>query len=269
MIDLHKNEKNLRSSVDQILNAVNNVKLKNAASIQSVEKLTHAALMKLGKDALATLVEDLAKSLTTNIDLCKSAAGTLENLKTELIEVQKEQLQSVKNTVKTEMQSWSDIVKKNCSSAPTLKNMKKVVVSAVQDDARSRNFIIHGVPEDYSEYPGDVADEVLDDMWQHKNHPDVVAANFIGARKREDGRPRPIKVTFHSNESVKLVLAKAHNLKKSTVKTYHTWFISPDRNFEEQAAHQKLVAKLKDNIKADSTKFHYIKDGKVLSVDKS
>ena len=262
----------MRSSVDEILNAVNNVKLKNAASIQSVEKLTHAALMKLGKDALATFVENLAKSLTTNIDLCKSAAGTLDNFKTELIEVQKEQLQSVKNTVKTEMQSWSDIVKKNCeSSAPTLKKMKKVVVSAVQDDARSRNFIIHGVPEDYSEYPGDVSDEVLDELWQHKikTHPDVVAANFIGARKREDGRPRPIKVTFQSNESVKLVLAKAHNLKKSKVKTYHTWFISPDRNFEEQAAHQKLVAKLKDNIKADSTKFHYIKDGKVLSVDKS
>ena len=31
----------------------------------------------------------------------------------------------------------------------------------------------------------------------------------------------------------------------------------------------KNLDKLKENIKADSTKFHYIKDGKVLSVDKS
>jgi hypothetical protein len=172
----------LSSSVDQILNAVNNVKLKNIASIQSVEELTDAALMKLDKDVLATFVENLAKSLTTNIYLCKSAAGTLDNWKTELIEVQKEQLQSVKNTVNTEMQSWSDIVKNNCeSSAQNLKKTKKVVLSAVQDDAPSRNFIIHGIREDYSKHPGDVADEVLDELWQHRTHPDVVAANFIGA----------------------------------------------------------------------------------------
>ena len=107
--------------------------------------------MKCNKDTLANLIENLSKSLISNIDLCKSAAGTIDNVKSELIKVQKEQLKSVQKTVqteiKTEMESWSGIVNKNCN-ATTLKTMRKAVQPAVQEDARSRNFIIHGVSED-------------------------------------------------------------------------------------------------------------------------
>ena len=221
---------------------------------------------------LADFVENLSKSLISNIDLCKSAAGIIDNVKSELIKVQKEQLKSVQKTVqteiKTEMESWSGIVKKNCSNnAPTLKTMKKAVQSAVQEDARSRNFIIHGVSEDYSKFPSDVADELLDTIWQGHNHPDIVAANHIGVKKREDGRPRPIKVTLKSNESVKMALARAHNLKKSVTKDYHSWYIAPNRSREDQTAHHKLVAQIKESISADSSKYYYIKDGKVMSVE--
>ena len=260
--DLHKKEEVLRSSVDQILKAV---------KIGNIKELNHAALMKCNKDTLANLVENLSKSLISNIDLCKSAAGTIDNVKSELIKVQKEQLQSVQETVqteiKTEMKTWSDIARKNCANnAPTLKTMKKAVQSAVQEDTRSRNFIIHGVPEDYSKYPLDVAEEVLDVIWDYHNHPAIVAANHIGVKKRDDGRSRPIKVTLKSNESVKMALARAQNLKKSKVQCYHSWYIAPDRNREEQAIHHKLVAQLKEQISADPSKYHYIKDGKVLSV---
>ena len=96
---------------------------------------------------------------------------------------------------------------------------------------------------------------------QQNNHSDIVAANRIGVKKREDGRPKPIKVTMNSNESVKVALSRANNLKKSLCTTYHSWFIVPDRNREEQATHQKL-----EKISAEPSKYHYIKDGKVLSV---
>ena len=49
---------------------------------------------------------------------------------------------------------------------------------------------------DYSVYPGHVADEAVDELWQYRTHPYVVATNFIGARKRDNGRPRPIKLIF-------------------------------------------------------------------------
>ena len=265
--DLHTKERDLRSSVTEILNAVNSAK--NASNTSSIEELNHSGLMKLNKDILANFVEKLSKLLPSNIELCKSAAGTLDNVKTELVNVQKEQLKSVQNTVQTEMKSWTDVVKKNIqSNAPSLKKMKKVVESAVKDDERNRNFIIHGVPEDYYKTGAAVADEVINEIWQSHDAPSIVAANPIGAKKLDNGRPRPIKVTLRCSESVRMVLERAYKLKKSQTTYYHTWYITPDRNREEQAAHKKLVAQLREKITADSTKYHYIKDGRVLSVDK-
>jgi hypothetical protein len=53
-------------------------------------------------------------------------------------ELQKEQLTSVQKTVQTEMKTLSNVVKKNCeNNASSMKRMRKVVESAVQDDARS------------------------------------------------------------------------------------------------------------------------------------
>ena len=73
-------------------------------------------------------------------------------------------------------------------------------------------------------------------------------------------------MTMNSNESVKEALSRANHLKKSLCTTYHSWFVAPDRNREEQATHKKLVAQLKEKISAEPSKYHYIKDGKVLSV---
>ena len=110
--ELHKREEVLRSSLDQILKTVNNAK--NAVKTENIEELNHAALMRLNKDVLANFVENLSKSLISNIDLCKSTACTIDNVKSELIKVQKEQLKSMQKTVqteiKTEMESWSGIV---------------------------------------------------------------------------------------------------------------------------------------------------------------
>ena len=270
--DLHKKEKDCRSLLDKILFDTNNAK--NAVKTESVEALSHSALMKMNKDQLANFVESLSKSLVSSIELSKSAAGTIDELRSEKIvyqqqqiDQQKEQLTSVQQTVQTEIQSWTDIVKKNCqSNAPSYKKIQKVVQSAVRDDARSRNFIIHGASECYSQDPVGAADVLLNEIWQHLDPPAILAANFLGTKKPESGRSRPVKVTLDSNESVKMVLAKAPNLKKTN--DYRTWYITPDRTPEEQAAHKKLVAQLKDKITADSTMYHYIKDGKVMSVVK-
>ena len=46
--------------------------------------------------------------------------------------------------------------------------------------------------------------------------------------------------------------------------------IAPDRDREERLEHKKLVlvAELKQMIAAEPTKYHYIRAGKVLSIDK-
>ena len=70
----------MRSSVDQVLKGVNNANTaKNAVKIETIEELNHAALMKCNKDTMASLIENLTKSLISNIVLCKSAADTTDN----------------------------------------------------------------------------------------------------------------------------------------------------------------------------------------------
>ncbi len=226
----------------------------------------------MNKDTLATAVEKFSKLLVSNIELCKHAAGTIDKLKSEqlvyqknVIEQQQNQLDSVKKTVQTEMKSWSDVVKKNCESSTTsVKSIKNVVKSVVQDDVRSKNFIVYGVPEERKDVCKELAEEILNEIWDSHAIPQVVAASKIGTLKT--GCNRPVKVTLVSPESVKQVLARANCLKKSPTVDYHKWYIAPDRNSQERAAHQKLVVKLKQMITADSTKYHYIRDGRICSV---
>ena len=65
--DLHKKEKDCRSLLDKILFDTNNAK--NAVKTESVEALSHSALMKMNKDQLANFVESLSKSLVSSIEL--------------------------------------------------------------------------------------------------------------------------------------------------------------------------------------------------------
>ena len=62
-----------------------------SCKVQSVDEINHALLMRqscCSKDALATFVERLLKLTSANIELCKSAGGQIDRLKTERIQVQ-------------------------------------------------------------------------------------------------------------------------------------------------------------------------------------
>ena len=173
--------------------------------------------MKLTKDTLANFVEDLVKLMSKNIDICKSAAGKIDDLKTaeiktqkKMLELQEKQLQSVQATVKTEMQSWSDVVKKNCQSGiPSAKTVKKVVREVVEEDTRSKNLIIYSAHDWVTEDLSPVIDGVFNKIGLYPP-PEHLSACRIGPYKDNDGSPRPIKVTLECSESVKLALSKAH-----------------------------------------------------------
>ena len=145
-----------------------------SCKVQSVDEINHSLLMKqscCSKDALATFVERLLKLTSANIELCKSAGGQIDQLKTERIQVQQtvidlqqKQMQQVQetvkscvqNSVKTEMNLcgdepmlWSDVVQRNTkSAAPSVKSVQKAVRTAVEENVRSNNFIIYGAEEE-------------------------------------------------------------------------------------------------------------------------
>ena len=78
--DLPKTEKEFNLALKQVL---------KTNKIYSIDELNESTLMKLNKDTLAGYVENLAKLLNNNIELCKSAAGGTDKLKSEEIQGQK------------------------------------------------------------------------------------------------------------------------------------------------------------------------------------
>ena len=102
--------------------------------------------------------------------------------------------------------------------------------------------------------------------------PEILTSTRVGTQKSLENassrKPRPIKVTLASPEAVKFLLNKARKLRRTKYEHWKCVYLAPDRSREERFAHTKLVAELKKKIGEDSSKYHCIRDGKIISVDK-
>ena len=282
---LHTSEKKMKSNILELLT------LSKAASISV---LSETMLNKLNKPDLIKFVIKFASVCEDNIILCRSAAEKIDELKDnhiscqkELLESQKTQINSVQKVVKTEMKTWSDVVKKNINQNQTQqvnvtkKTMKQVLKSANEEERRSRNVMVYGVAEDLMSYTTEeekrlIAEGVeepvgLEDIVQ--NICQVVGAQFpqrntevfrIG--KEEAGKTRPVRIEFPDADVARLLLGNAHRLKKTG--SYSRVYVAPDRTKEQRSEHSKLVKKLKDMITADPSKHYYIKNGQICKTDK-
>ena len=143
--------------------------------------------------------------------------------------------------MKTEITLWSDIVKKNATSAtPSVESVQKVVRSAVEENVRSNNFIIYGAKEEEPDEDDGLGG--LDDSAEFARNlfnemcalpkPEVLTATRVGPQKTQDNtgskRPRPIKVTLASPEAVKFVLSKASKLKLNVYDHWRCIYLAPD-----------------------------------------
>ena len=75
----------------------------------------------------------------------------------------------------------------------------------------------------------------------------------------------PIKVTLRNSWSVQRVLKQAYKF-RDCGDPWNKLFISPNRTKEQQAAHQKLVKKLKEQILKDARKRWIIRNGAVVEI---
>lgn len=145
---LHAVEKEMISEIQKILKAVN---------VSSTAEINEHVLLKLSKHPLANTVLRLVKLLEKNMNICKSAAGKIDHLKSEqivnqkqLLEIQQEKMGSVQQTVKTELKSWTNILKdNNQKNQITIRSVKEAVKSVNEEEKRARNFRF-GYPDMYS-----------------------------------------------------------------------------------------------------------------------
>ena len=77
-------------------------------------------------------------------------------------------------------------------------------------------------------------------------------------RGKKQGHRRHIKVKLSSLDSVNTVLRNSRKLKGD--EKFEAVVIVPDRSIEERAIHRKLVEEMKNKIKTEPSKYHYIRD---------
>ena len=269
---LHSIEKKMKSEIARLLKATN---------VSSVADWNQKVLSdKLNKGPLSEYLSSFVKLLDSSLDLCKGAAGSIDEMKTKVMDTQsqlidrkKEELGTVSETVKTELKSWVDIVKKDNKQNRqlTTKSVKEAVKIVNQEEERSRNLIIYGVKEPAEDswensLKFDLATDTVKSITEitDTSNIDIIHSCRVGDKK--PGKIRPIKVKLESSLHVESILKNAHKLK--TNNDFKTVFLAPDRTPEQRAAHSKLVIQMKEMIKNDSSKHYFIKDDKVKFTDK-
>ena len=130
------------------------------------------------------------------------------------------------------------------------------------EEKRSRCFLIHGIEEKDNELPCEIAQNVYRKL--DFNPPKIVDSYRVG--RKTPGKPRPLKVELKHPTDALVLLKKAGKLRSTDLRSV---YLSPDRNKQEQAAHSKLVSEMRTMIKEDPSKFYFIRNNKVNSIDKN
>ena len=198
---------------------------------------------------------------------------SLINLQQEVIQKKSEQLDSVKNTVKTEMKTWASVVTKSCSgiqSTGAPKNLiRETVKSVIGEQDRSCNVVVFGAVEVKEQNSDDVP--VTDELYVTKIFEKIGVRPYYEthyrAGKEKAGTSRPLIVKLASPAMVSEVLANAKLLKES--RFYGTCFLAPDRSPEERTVHRKLIDEMKKRRGEQPEKYFYIRKGVVCCTERT
>ena len=96
-------------------------------------------------------------------------------------------------------------------------------------------------------------------------YPDTLDAYRLG--EKQEGKTQPVKVTLRNAETVRYLLRRAYKLKESD--KFKNVYLTPDRSKKDRTAHSKLVSEMRGLIEKDSTKYYFIRDGRIKWVDKN
>ena len=183
-------------------------------------------------------------------------------------------VESVQTTVKEGLRSYSQVVEESCkapSSAKLQADLKSFVKNVVEEEDRSRSFMLFGLEEETGE---DTSGKVSNVQLQLNLKPKVDVCRIgLGdkststSRDSTGRRPRPVKVTVACSAIVKEVLSRAKCLKNCA--DFRGVYVSPDRSVEQRAEHRKLVLELKQRLVDQPEKRHFIRGNEVVSAEKN
>ena len=167
---------------------------------------------------------------------------------------------SIVDSVKVELQSYSSAVQKNLPECKeqvfSSEALTRVVRNVVEEEDRSRNVVIFGLPEEDNEKLNDKVAEVFESI----GHKPKTEACRVGRKKSTDSA-RPVKVKLSSSLTVDHLLASAKTLR--TVTRFRSVFVCPDRSPEQRQIQRELVKELKMRAEAEPDKRFFIRAGEI------
>ena len=195
------------------------------------DDVTTGACKRAMKDTLALLFSESYQFVRFQAEKMKQLKAELSSTKSQLIENQQwvislqEQLNSCKDkqlegvetvvkasvasNLKEQFKSYSDAVAENvmvCSTEGLTdpKTLKNVVKSVVQEEDRSRNVIIFGLPEEKNENDESRVQEIFEEIGQKP----TLEASRVGKSSKDNGK-RPVKVSLSCVSTVYQILSQA------------------------------------------------------------
>ena len=244
---------------------------------------------KLDKEKLSTLLLEMMRRTQSCVSLLKKASGEIElrqkdakladskiiKLQGELIDCKENQIchfkslieEELPETIKSEMKSYSDVVKsysdvvkKSACEPLSIRSIKTAVKDAVKiaskNSERETNIIMFGLPE----CPADQLHDMVADVFQTIDEKPRFTAHRFGLGKVS--ARRPVKVSFERQETVKVILKKAKEL-KDTENYKDVYNLSSDMSPEKRTKKRKLVQEMKKKIAADPDTRCYIRGNKL------
>ena len=162
---------------DQIQTAFNSV-TDQTGKCKNILDLDKAMFLKPNKEVLANLLIKVTSVLHKSKTVLRAAAARFDELSSdqavnqkrliqmqdELLLTKSEQVEAVHATVKTEIKSFSDVVKQTCSERITPKKLQIAVKTAVEKEDRSKSLMLFGLDEDEDEEIDELIEKVLGDF---------------------------------------------------------------------------------------------------------
>ena len=248
--------------------------------------VTTAACKLAMKNTLVLLFSESFHYVRLQTEKMKQLKAELSSVKSQLIENQKwvislqEQIidnkdkqldavqtvvkSSVESNLKEQFKSYSEAAAANvmvCQPESSLTDpatLKKVVKSVVQEEDRSRNVVIFGLPEKKGENIEDRVQEVFQEIG--------LKPTLQASRVGKTSSKRPVKVSLSSASAVHEVLRQVKKLRHST--TFSKVYVRPDRSEEERSQDRLLVQELIKKRDAEPGRLHFIRSGTIHSKDK-
>ena len=126
--------------------------------------------------------------------------------------------------------------------------MKKVVKSVVEEEDRSRNVVIFGLPEKKEEN----IEERVQEVFKEIGLKPTLQASRVGKTSSK----RPIKVSLSISSAVREVLCQVKKFRLAA--TFSKVYVRPDRFEEERSKDRLLVQELFKKRQAEPERLHNI-----------